>query len=367
MMADNEYMLMIPGPIQPEEEVMKAMGGAVQAHYGAEWTVLYKETTEMLKEVFGTQGDVYIIVGAGTAAIDAGIGSSLAAGEKIVVGVNGFFGERLKCVAESYNLDVVTVTGEWGQPLKVELFEKALRQHPDARAVAVTHLETSTTIANPVVEIGTLTRGRGVLFMVDAVSSLGGLPVKMDEWGIDLCASASQKCLGAPPGLAPVAVGKRAWEMIDRNPMKGHGFYLNLRVWRQYATEWADWHPTPITMATNNVLALRAGLTSLLREGIAVRAQRYQQLALRLREGLRRIGMPPFTPDELMVPIITAAYGPPGVATSRIVSYMAEERRIKIAGGLGVLKDKIFRVGHMSPTVSEDDIDKVVEALASFK
>jgi len=367
MKADDNFMLMIPGPIQPEAEVMEAMGSRVLPHYGAKWTAIYNETTTMLKEVFGTQGDVYIIVGAGTAALDAGIGSSLAAGEKIIVGINGFFGERLQSISESYNQVVVAVACEWGQPLRVEQFEEALRQNPDAKAVAITHLETSTTIANPVEEIGKLTRERGVLFIVDAVSSLGGLPMKMDEWGIDLCATASQKCLGAPPGLAPLAVGRKAWEMIDRNPKNGNGFYLNLRVWRKYATEWADWHPTPITMATNNVMALKAGLTSLLREGVAARGQRYMELAKRLRAGLRRIGMPPYTPDEMMVPILTAAYGPAGVATSRIISYMDEEHRIKIAGGLGPLNDKIIRIGHMSPTVSRQDIDKVVEALASFK
>jgi alanine-glyoxylate transaminase/serine-glyoxylate transaminase/serine-pyruvate transaminase len=207
----------------------------------------------------------------------------------------------------------------------------------------------------------------GRVLLVDAVSWLGGLPLHMDEWGIGLCASASQKCLGAPPGLATVAVSPAAWELIDRTPVKGHGWYLNLRVWRQYATDWAGWHPFPITMATNNILALRAGLLGLLTEGLSTRMERYRGLALRLRRGLRQIGMPPYSPDELMAPVLTAAYGPPGVATGEIVNYMAEVHHTKIAGGLGdQLKDKIFRIGHMSPTVGEADIDLVLNQLAAF-
>jgi len=201
---------------------------------------------------------------------------------------------------------------------------------------------------------------------VDAVSSLGGLPFKMDEWCIDLCASASQKCLGAPPGLAPLAVGQRGWEFIDRDERKNHGWYTDLRVWRQYATDWADWHPFPVTMATNNIMALRTSLEQLLQEGIPQRLERYHQLALRLRAGWRKIGFQPFTSDELMVPVLTAVYGLPGVPTTRIVDYMAEEHKIKISGGLGVLKDKIFRIGHMSPILQTDAIDQVVNALEKF-
>ena len=130
---------------------------------------------------------------------------------------------------------------------------------------------------------------------------------------------------------------------------------------------WADWHPFPVTMATNNVLALRTSLQGLLLEGIENRRERYRRLALRLREGLRGIGMEPYTPDELMSPVLTAAYGPEGVPTSVIVSYMAEVHHIKIAGGLGdELKNKIFRIGHMAPSISEQDIDEVLEALTAF-
>jgi alanine-glyoxylate transaminase / serine-glyoxylate transaminase / serine-pyruvate transaminase len=359
--------LMIPGPIQPDESVLEAMGSPVRAHYGPEFRDFYNETVAALKQVFLTEGDVHLLVGSGSAGIDACLGSALASGEKILIGVNGFFGERLFAIAENYNLQVVPVRRPWGSPLRAEDFALELDRHPDAQLVAIVHLETSTTIVNPVEEIGSIVRKKGVPFFVDTVSSLGGLPFEMDEWGVDLCATASQKCLGAPPGISPVAVGERGWEMIDRQTNKGHGWYLNLRVWRQYTKDWADWHPFPITQATNNIVALKTSLDQLLDEGIRSRQARYTRIALRLREGLRRIGMPPYTPDDCLAPVITAAYGPPGIPTSQLVNYLSEVHGIKIAGGLGVLKDKVFRIGHMSPTVTEADIDQVLEALADFR
>lgn len=366
-MPDNDLLLMIPGPIQPEREVLDAMGRPVQAHYGPEWTDLYNRTTSALKKVFQTSGDVHLMVGSGSCAIDACIGSAFSTGEKVIVGINGHFGERLKVVAEGYGLQPVLVEASWGKPLQPESIEAAIRANPDAVGVCVVHLETSTTIINPVEEIGKIVRKYGLCYFVDAVSSLGGLPVCMDDWNIDLCATASQKCLGAPPGIGPAAVGKRGWEFIDRNPCKSHGWYSDLRVWRQYSIEWGDWHPFPISMATNNVVALKTGVDHLLSEGVETRLERYKKLAMRLRDGLRKIGMNPYTPDDVMAPVLTAAYGPAGVETSRIVAYLAEEHQIKIAGGLGALKNKIIRIGHMAPTVSEADIDRVLDALSRFK
>ncbi|MCC7358554.1 MAG: alanine--glyoxylate aminotransferase family protein [Anaerolineales bacterium] len=359
--------LLIPGPVQPDDDVLAVMGEPVQAHYGPAWTELYRETTRALAQVFGTSGDVHLLVGSGSAALDACLGSACASGQTVIIGVNGFFGQRLQAIAESYGLTVVPVPAPWGQPLNPADFAAALAAHPQAALVAVCHVETSTTIVNPIEAIGAVVRARANTFLVDAVSSLGGLPLRMDDWHIDLCAGASQKCLGAPPGLAPVAVGSRGWQAIDRVPAKGHGWYLNLSVWRQFAVEWGDWHPYPITLATNNVRALRASVLGLLAEGLDQRFQRYRALALRLRQGLRSIGLEPFTPDALLNPVVTAAYGPPGVPTSRLVAYMAERHGIKIAGGMGPeWKDRLIRIGHMSPRLTLADMDDLVARLAQF-
>jgi alanine-glyoxylate transaminase / serine-glyoxylate transaminase / serine-pyruvate transaminase len=365
-MVGETLKLMIPGPIQPAQDVLDAMGRPVQAHYGPAWRDYYNDTLEILRKVFNTQGNLFIMVGSGTAAIDACLGSAFSDGESLLVGMNGFFGDRLKEIAESYNIQVIPVTAPWGQPLRAEDFRTAFKAHPEARAAATVHLETSTTIVNPIQEIGAVCREFDAVYFVDAVSSLGGLPVKMDEWGISLMASASQKCLGAPPGLAPVAVAQRGWQAIDRNPHKGHGWYGDLRVWQHYAVDWGDWHPTPITMATNNVVALHTSLESLMAEGIESRMERYRCLAMRLRDGLRRIGLQVFTPDEIMSPVLTAAYVPEGVTASQLVQYLTDVHKIKISTGLGEFKEKMIRIGHMSPTTSDADIDEVVQALSEF-
>jgi len=360
------YKMMIPGPVEVDDEVLEAMGSPVRPHYGPEWKEFYRQTLDILKQVFNTKGDIFLMVGSGSVGLDACIGSGFSTGEKILVGNNGFFGDRLISIAESYGLIVIPVRAEWGKPLTAEQFEIAYQQHPDACGVAVVHLETSTTILNPIQEIGPVVKKHGGVFMVDAVSSLGGVPFAMDEWCIDLCVSATQKCLGAAPGLAPVAVGPRGWEAIDRNPKKAHGWYGDLRVWRWYADNWGDWHPSPITMATNNVAGLNVSLNQLMAEGISTRLGRYQSFALRLRSGLRAMGLQPFTPDELMTPVLTAVNCPPEIKSGEIITFLANEYHVKISPGLGEMKEKIFRIGHMSPVLMEKDIDFVLEALQAF-
>ncbi|UCF61316.1 MAG: alanine--glyoxylate aminotransferase family protein [Anaerolineaceae bacterium] len=359
--------MMIPGPVPVQESVLRDMGSQVRAHYGTEWTAIYKKTVELLKLVFKTQGDVHILVGSGSSGLDAAIGSLTVSGEKIIVGTNGYFGERLRQISDGYGLEVIPVHGALGEPLNPTDFKEAISNHPDAAALALVHLETATTIVNPAAEIATEAKLKDIPVVLDAVSSLGGVPLSMDDWEIDICVSASQQCLGAPPGLAPVAISHRAWEIMNAKPQRNHGWYLNLQTWRHFADEWADWHPYPATMATNNVLALKTGLRSLLADGIDERIEHYTKLALQLREGVRRLGLQPFTPDNQLAPVVTAIYGPEDVPTGEIVQYLFEEHGIMISGGLGEgLRDRIFRVGHMGPMVSKDDIDAVLQGLSQF-
>lgn len=366
VVANKKIRMMIPGPVEVHPDVLKAMGSAVEPHYGDAWVAKQQRVTEILKEIFNTAGDVYLLVGSGTCAIDAAIGSCLQGGEKILVGTNGYFGDRLVSIAKHNGLEVIEVKAAWGEELDADEIERALERDPSIKAVAVVHSETSTTVLNPIQNIGPIVRKHGQLFIVDAVSSLGGVPFSMDEWCVDACATATQKCLGAPPGLGPIAVNERAWKSIDRLQTGEHGWYTDLRVWRQYAQEWGDWHPTPVTMATNNVNALLVSLTQLKAEGITKRMERYRSLALQLREGMRKAGIAPFTPDEKLNPVLTAGVAPSGVNSAEIVRYFLQEYAIQISGGLGALKAGIFRIGHMSPVMTSEDIELVCEALASF-
>jgi len=359
--------LMIPGPVSVDDDVLFEMGQPIRPHYGANWTADYNETRDLLKQVFRTEGDVHILSGSGSAAIDAAIGSLASTGETVVVGTNGYFGERLEEVCAGYGLEIIRVSAPLGEPLDPASFREAFSMDPRPALVALVYLETATAVVNPLQEISALANEYGVPVVVDAVSALGGVPLSMDEWGIDICASASQKCLGAPPGLGPIAIAPRAWEIMESKPDRGHGWYLNLETWRRFADEWGHWHPHPVTVATSNILALRAGLRKLLDEGVDQRLARYAELAMRLRNGVRSLGMEPLTPDEQLAPVLTAVIAPKGVKIAELLRYLREERNIMISVGLGEsLRNHVFRVGHMGPTVSANDIDEVLGGLQAF-
>lgn len=366
-MKQKSMKLMIPGPVEVDPRVLAALSEPVEPHYGDAWIEKYNKVIKLLKLVFNTDYDAYLMVGSGTCAIDACMSSPLSTGEKILIGNNGFFGNRLVEVASNIGLNVVEIKGEWGKQIDPQDIKQAIQENPDAKAVAVVHCETSTTILNPVEEIGAVVAPHDMVFIVDAVSSLGGIPFDLKKWGVDLCASATQKCLGGIPGLAPVAISPKGWKMIDRSSAKAHSWYTNLQIHRKYAKEWGDWHPTPVTMPSNNVTALLVALEQLIEEGIENRVTRFRNLALQLRKGLREAGMEPYTPDELLNPVLTAAWSPEGVDSGQVVKYLLEEHKIQISGGLGELKGKVFRVGHMSPVITSEDIDILVRALKEFK
>jgi len=356
--------LMIPGPAEVSRSVLAELGGPIRAHYGTEWTAIHNETLGLLKQVMCTENQVFLLPGSGTAANETAIASLLRQGDKVVIGINGMFGDRLAELARAYETEIVEVRAEPGTPLTPGAFAETLRRHPDAALVAVVHLETSTGILNPVREIAQVARSVGIPVMLDAVSSLGGTELPVDEWGIDVCASASQKCLSAPPGLAMLSVAPAVWPQIERPHARG--WYLNLNVWRRYAIDWADWHPFPVTMPTNVVMALREGLRQLVGVGLQQRLARYRSLAQRLRTGLVELGMPLVVPDEFSAPVLTAAWVPDGTTSTEIVSYVMTKHGIQITRGFGPLRDRVCRIGHMGTEVDEALIDALLAALENF-
>jgi alanine-glyoxylate transaminase/serine-glyoxylate transaminase/serine-pyruvate transaminase len=202
--------------------------------------------------------------------------------------------------------------------------------------------------------------------MADAVSSLAGTTLYMDDWGIDLCVSASQKGLGGAAGLGIVAVGPRAWMRIEQGAAHARSWYLDLRRWQWYVENWADWHPFPITMPTAIVLGLRCALRSLFNDGLGIRLARYEALARRLRDGMAELGMTLFVPEERMAPILTAANCPPGVTSGELIRYLEQEHHIKITAGFGEFKERVIRIGHMGGAITEQDIDSLLAALRAY-
>jgi alanine-glyoxylate transaminase/serine-glyoxylate transaminase/serine-pyruvate transaminase len=342
----RHYKLFIPGPVSVDEDVLDAMSQPVMRHYGDEWLEIHNETLDLAKRVFQTQGDLFIVPGPGSAAMDMGLGSLLAMGDKIVVGINGFFGERLAAIAQSYGLEVVPFTAELGQPLAPDALREILREK-DARAVAVVHHETATTVMNPVKLLAEVTHKAGLPILVDAISSLGGVDLPVDAWGIDVCVTATNKCLECPPGLALISISPRAWEQVDQVENRHHGWYLNLKTWRQYRADWGAWHPSPVTLPTNNIVGLRVSLRKIVAEGLEARFARFVRISRAVRKGLGNVGFEMLVPDEFASPLTTAVKARPEFPVSEMLRWLAEERGILVGGGLEQLAGKIFRVGHL--------------------
>lgn len=360
--------LMIPGPVELEPEVLAVMAQPVAAHYGADWAAVHNETVQLLQQVCATDGAVYLLPGSGSLAVEACIHSAFQPGETVILGDNGWFGQRLTEILTANGVQIVAIKSDARRPLNPDDFAYALRKHPHASGVALVHLETSTGVLNPVEEIAALVRQHSdtLLMMVDSVTGLAGAPFDMDAWGIDLCASASQKALGAPPGVGIAALSSRAAAHIAaRPPLEAlpRSWYLDLRRWQHYADEWASWHPFPVTMPTSVVLALRESLRRLTAQGVEARLDRYRALAKRLRDGVADLGMELFVPEALLSPIITPVFCPPGMSSPDLRDAVLRDYDILITTGFGAYRERVIRIGHMGGAVSEAHIDRLLLAL----
>jgi alanine-glyoxylate transaminase / serine-glyoxylate transaminase / serine-pyruvate transaminase len=365
-MEQKPVRLMIPGPVDVDDEVLAVLSHPAMAHYGRDWLTIYHETIDRLKQVFGTDHDVFLMPGPGTAALDAAIGSLVRTGETIVVAQNGFFGRRLATVAAGYGLEVRTVDAPTGQPLDPDVMRQVLSRTPQAQAVVVVHLETSTGVLNPVHDMALIAAEYGLPLILDAVSSLGGVPLPVDEWGVDVCVTVSNKCLASPPGLAPISISPRAWRQVEQKGARAHGWYQDLAVWKEYAIHWADWHPYPTTLPTHTIMALLVSLRQILGQGLPAYYERHATAARHVRSTLASWGFSMFTAEPFTSPLITAMYGPPGLDLEAYRRYLLEERQIMISGGLDDLHGKIVRVGHIGRAAGPDYVDAFLQSTYDY-
>jgi alanine-glyoxylate transaminase/serine-glyoxylate transaminase/serine-pyruvate transaminase len=347
----RKQMLLIPGPVDVDDEVLAIMGAPVVQHYGKEWAANYHEIIKLCKELFCTENDLFIMTGPGSAATETAIGSLLLPGERLMVLSNGFFGERLSLIARAHGLEAVVVEAPLGQPIAAKAVIEKLAQGPKVQAIAMVHHETSTGVINPVQEIAELARRNDLPLIVDAISSMGGVALAVDEWGIDLCVTSSNKCLECPPGLAPISVSERAWQIMDSKDTRP-GWYLNLRTWKEYAAKWESWHPYPTTVPGNSVLALHASLVRIMEEGLEKRYAHYARIAQAVRTGLQALGFEMFVRDEYASPLTTAVRSHGELPADELQKFLREEHGIFIGGGIGPLEGQIFRVGHMGASAS---------------
>jgi alanine-glyoxylate transaminase/serine-glyoxylate transaminase/serine-pyruvate transaminase len=265
-MEERPLELMIPGPVPVSQDVLDAIGEPVRQHYGPEWVPYYWQFIARLQRIFATTGSVYPIPESGSGGLEAMLGTLIGADGTVGVITNGFFGNRLVDIARAHTPHIEVMQVPYEQPADPAKVRAWLRQRR-VRVLAVVHSDTSTGVLNPVEEIAAVAKDEGVSVAVDAVSSLAGVPVLTDAWGLSAISTASQKCLESPPGVAPVAVTALGWQVIDSQPAPPRGWYLNLRVWRQYEREWTH-PPYPVTLASNNVVALARALVRIFAEGL---------------------------------------------------------------------------------------------------
>ena len=358
--------LFTPGPGDVDEDVLASLATPVIRHYGPEWMEIYHETQGLLKQVFKTENEIFFVPGPASSLMDMAIGSLLATGEKIIVGDNGFFGERLAQIAMGYGLQTITLNAPLGKPLDPDGLRKLLGENPDAKVVALVHHETGTTVMNPLRELAQIASEAGKTVVVDAVSSLGGADVRVDQWGIDICVTTPNKCLEALPGMGFMSVSKRAWELVDRHSQLNHGWYLNLRTWRQYAAEWGAWHPTPVTLPTNIILALRTSLFKIIGMGLEVHFEKYRWASQAVRQGLRNLGFEMFVEDYCASPIVTGVSRRPEFELSEMSLWLVKQHSIAIGGGLGELSGKMFRVGHLGKAATREYLVDFLFAIEEF-
>ncbi len=355
---DDKLMLMIPGPTPIPDPVMLAMAKPMIGHRSGDFSLIMAEVTAGLKWLHQTQNDVLILAASGTGAMEAGIINFLSAGDRVLVGNNGKFGERWALVAQAYKLEVETITAEWGQPLNPEHFREKLEADREKRikAVIITHSETSTGVINDLETINRSVKAHGeALMIVDAVTSLGAINVPIDEWGLDVVASGSQKGYMIPPGLGLVAVSAKAWEAYKTATLPK--FYLDLAAYRQAAAK----NSNPFTPPVNLYYGLQAALKMLQEEGLDAIFARHQRCKLAARAAVKALGLPLFAPDEAASPAVTAV-APDRLDPEQIRATMRKRFKIALAGGQDHLKGKIFRIGHLG-FIGDRDILTCISAL----
>lgn len=359
----KQYDLMIPGPIAVDGEVLKEMASPIVAHYGPEWAALYNDTVSLAKQVFRTSDELFIMPGSGHLGVEASLASLVPPGDEAIIVDNGHFGHRAVELAQSHGARVRAVGVEWGDTVRPSQVEQAIAAYPNARVVVMVQSETSTGLANPVREVAQVCRERDRILMVDGVSSVGGMDIRVDEWDIDICVAASQKCIGAPPGLALVSVSDRAFAHMRSRKEPIMGWAMNLLKWKEHADSGRDTQPYYVTMAVNNVLALKKALQLMLDEGLEPRFKRHAAVGWAFRDGLRRLGLEPIGRDDQASGTVGVFWVPEGHTDREVIAYVCDTLGIQMAGGLGKWAGKAIRVGHMGSSAQMSRIVPVLYAL----
>jgi aspartate aminotransferase-like enzyme len=347
--------LLTPGPTPVPPEVLAAISQPVVHHRSPDFRPVYERCLARLREVFRTESEVLLFGSAGTGAMESAVANLCSPGERLLVVSAGHFGERWRAIASAYHAEVETLEYAWGEIPAADDIARRLQELGGAKAVLFTHSETSTGVVCDLQAIAGAATEHGALSVVDAVSSLGAVPVETDAWGLDVVVSGSQKALMTPPGLAMVSVSERAWAARGDSPR----FYFD---WERTRKAQASLD-APFTPPVSLVAGLDVALGLLLDAGLDATFDRHIHLGRACREGAKAMGLELFSPDDDRSAVVTAIRAPDGIDATEVVLSLRDRFGITIANGQGDLKGKIFRIGH----IGYFDVFDITTALAAVE
>ena len=362
-MVHPDRLLMGPGPSNPYPEVVEAFTQPLLGHLDPEFLRILDETCDRLRTVFATQNALTLpISGTGSAGMEACFVNLVEPGDTVIVGVNGVFGERMCEVARRAGATVERVEAEWGTAIDPQRLLDAHRAAPHARLVAVVHAETSTGVENDIAPLRAISE-TDTLLLVDAVTSLAGIPLAVDEWGIDACYSGSQKCLGVPPGLSPVTFSARAVERISTRTTPVQSWYLDLGLIGDYVGTARKYHHTA---PTGMIVALHAGLGVVLEEGLEAVWSRHRNVGDALQAALPDLGFSLIAPAANRLPQLTSVRLPEGLDEAVLRRRLLADYSIEVGGGLGAFAGIAWRIGLMGHTARRRSVSALLGALAEL-
>jgi aspartate aminotransferase-like enzyme len=334
-----KHYLLSPGPTPIPNEVALAMSETMIHHRTPQFNKVFEQSREGLKKLFGTKNDVLMLASSGTGAMEASVANLFSPGDKVLVINGGKFGERWLNIANAFALHPIELKVQWGKAVEVEAVEKQLKAHPDLKGVMIQASETSTTVLHPVKDIAKLTKN-GPLFLVDGVTAVGVVSVPLDDWGIDVLVTGSQKAMMLPPGLGFIALSDRAWERTKQATLPRFYFDLNLERKSQQKGSGA------FTPAVSLIFGVRASLDMLQREGLDNVYARHARMSRATRAAATALGLKLLAPDSPS-PAATGVYLPEGIDADQVLDYLRDHMNITLAEGQDQLKGKVIRIAHV--------------------
>ena len=354
-MPRRNKLLMIPGPTEVSADVLNTLSLPLPAHYMDAWAEMFNDVTGMLKTLFGTKSQPFIITGSGSAGLEAAVAAVIEPGDKVAADVTG--DDVFAPFVQAHGAQLVPLEIPPGTALQPERLREILKKEKDVKAIATCHNITAAGVTNPIKELAEVAKEFDALVLADVISSVGGIELKMDEWGIDICCGATQKAFSVPPGLALVAVSDRAWSVAEKRRTRIESEYLNLLRYREAANPPQSlWHPTPDTCSTLLVKALQRSLKNLFEEGLGAVYQRHETVGRAVREAMKALGLKLLVADERYASnTVTAVRWPSGPDYRKFWRTLYDEFDIMIGNPpISDVRTSTgwFRVGHMGTTAS---------------